>query len=192
MHVIERYYPNWKNLRIHESSPVHRGASTKLRSNAKMYVPTHYFPNEELGKTIKGFRNENLEMMTFGNSSFDLMVTQDVMEHIYNPAIAFREIARILKPGGAHIFTVPLINRYKKTERWAKLGDDGNPVFLYEPEYHGNPIDPLGSAVTMHWGCDIVDFIHQESGLETTIEYIDDLSIGVRAEFREVMVSRKE
>ena len=191
MLVIERYYPNWNNLIIHESSPVNRGASIKLRSNAKTYVPTQYFPMERLGKTIRGFRNENLEMMTFEDESFDLVVTQDVVEHLYEPASAFREIARTLKPGGAHIFTVPLINHFKSTQRWAKLGDDGKPIFLYEPEYHGNPIDPLGSPVTMHWGYDIVDFIRRESGLDTMIEYIDDLSRGIRAEFREVLVSRK-
>src|ERR1700690_3775655 len=30
MFCIERYYPNWRELHIHESSPVIRGASAKL------------------------------------------------------------------------------------------------------------------------------------------------------------------
>ena len=38
--------------------------------------------------------------------TFDLVVTQDVLEHVLDPARA-AEIARTLRPGGAHVFTVP-------------------------------------------------------------------------------------
>jgi hypothetical protein len=64
--------------------------------------------------------------------------------------------------------------------------------FLKTPEWHGNPVDAKGSPVTIHWGFDIVDFIKEKSGLNTTIEYIDDLHFGIRAEFIEVLVSKKE
>jgi 2-polyprenyl-3-methyl-5-hydroxy-6-metoxy-1,4-benzoquinol methylase len=51
---------------------------------------------------------------TFENESFDLVITSDVFEHLPDVAPAVREILRTLKPGGAHIFTVPWI-RWKKT-----------------------------------------------------------------------------
>ena len=44
--------------------------------------------------------------MTFENESFDLFITQDVFEHVMTPNKAFKEIERVLKPGGAHVFTV--------------------------------------------------------------------------------------
>ncbi|MEM4260463.1 MAG: hypothetical protein QXG00_04460 [Candidatus Woesearchaeota archaeon] len=44
----------------------------------------------------------------------------------------------------------------------------------------------------MHWGYDIVDFIKEKSGLDTIIEYIDDLNYGIRAEYIEVLVSFKK
>lgn len=72
---------------------------------------------------------------------FNLVITQNVMEHIYCPEKAFKEIARTLKPGGAYIFTVPLINKHKKSEVWPTLGNNGEPLFLKTPEYHGNPVD---------------------------------------------------
>ncbi|HEY3251746.1 MAG TPA: class I SAM-dependent methyltransferase, partial [Ignavibacteria bacterium] len=133
----------------------------------------------------------DIENQTFNDEIFDIIVTQDVMEHVYNPEKAFKEIARTLKKGGAHIFTVPIVNKHKSTEVWAKKGDNGEPIFLNKPEYHGNPIDPKGSPVTMHWGFDIVDFIKSKSDLDTKIEYIDNLDFGVRAEFIEVLVSLK-
>jgi SAM-dependent methyltransferase len=191
MVTIEKYFPNWKELDIHESSPGDCSISNKLKHNCKKYVSTQFYPKEPFGTIVNGFRNEDLENQTFSNGSFDLVITQDVMEHIYEPEKAFKEIARTLKKGGAHIFTVPLINKHKKSEVWATKGVDGRPVFLKNPEYHLNPLDPNGSPVTIHWGFDIVDFIKMKSGLDTTIEYIDNLDYGIRAEYIEVLVSFK-
>jgi SAM-dependent methyltransferase len=138
-----------------------------------------------------GFRCEDLESLRFGNECFDLVITQDVMEHVLNPTRAFSEIARTLKPGGAHIFTVPLVNKGRPSECRAKRDEDGTVVYLCTPEYHGNPIDPNGSLVCMDWGYDICDFIFKASGLYTTMVYIDDISRGIRAEYIEVLISKK-
>lgn len=193
MLVIEQYYPDWKNLKIHETSPGNRGTSKKLNQLCKNYLSSQYYPNEKLGTIVNNYRNENLEEQTFDDESFDIVISQDVMEHIYHPDKAFKEIDRTLKKGGAHIFTVPIENRHKKTEVWAVLGESGKPNFLSnKPEYHGNPVDPQGSPITMHWGFDIVDFIKDKSGLNTYIEYINNLKYGVRAEYIEVLVSVKE
>ena len=191
MLVIEKYFPNWKELKIHESSPEVKGTSLKLKTNCRSYIGSQYYGDNEPGKIINGFSNQNLEKQTFEDSSFDIVITQDVMEHVINPDKAFAEIARTLKPGGAHIFTVPLVNKFQPTEKWAVLGEKNEIKFLREPEYHGNPIDPNGSPVTMHWGYDIIDFIKKKSGLETEIFYIDDLNYGIRAEFNEVLITRK-
>lgn len=191
MKVIENEYSNWRELRIHESSPMDRGHSLKLKVGCKDYTPTHYFPNQSLGKVFKGFRNEDLEDQTFEDESFDIVVTSDVMEHIYEPEKAFKEIHRTLKKGGAHIFSVPIINKFSETERWAKKGKNGEPVFLYEPEWHGNPIDKTGSPVTFHWGFDIVDYIKKNTGGDAEIIYQDDLKYGIRAEYIEIIIQKK-
>lgn len=191
MYVIQSYYPNWEQLTIHESSPAIRGASLKLKTRVKNYIASQYYPNHTFGSMINDCRNEDLESQTFKNESFDIVVTQDVMEHIYDPAKAFSEIARTLKRGGAHIFTVPIINKHNNTEVWALKGNNGDPVFLKTPEWHGNPVDEKGSPVTMHWGFDIVDFIKEKSGLQTKIEYINNLDLGIQAEYIEVLVSKK-
>ncbi len=188
--TIEKYYPNWRNMEIHESSPSTRGASTKLQKHNSNYLATQYYPKSSR-KIINGFLNVDLEQQPFPDASFDLVITQDVLEHVYQPKQAFREIARTLKKGGAHIFTTPLVNKFSPSERWAKKGKDGNPIFLKQPEWHGNPIDKKGTPVTMHWGYDIVQFIKQESGLETTIEYTYNLSLGITGEYIEVIISRK-
>jgi SAM-dependent methyltransferase len=193
MQVIAGYYPNYRDLKIHESSPGGRGVSLKLHSQCDQYSASHFYSDQPTGTVEKthGYRCENLESLTFDDNDFDLFITQDVMEHVYEPEKAFKEIARVIKPGGAHIFTLPIINKANKTERWAHLGKDGAPVFLREPEYHGNPINPEGSPVTMHWGFDIVQYIMDVSGMPTTMITIDDLTAGIRAEFIEVLVSKR-
>jgi ubiquinone/menaquinone biosynthesis C-methylase UbiE len=192
MFCLERYYPNWRELDIHESSPSQRGVSLKLKDKCPRYLSSHFFPDFPAGQMHpSGFRNENLESLTFPDGHFDLMITQDVMEHIFDPAKAFSEIGRVLKPGGAHIFSVPLINKEKPSALWARRDEKGDIVYIQEPEYHGNPIDQNGSLVTMHWGYDICDFIFRHSGLYTTVNYIDNVSLGIRAEYIEILVSRK-
>ncbi len=48
-----------------------------------------------------------------------------------------------------------------------------------------------GSLVTRYWGFDICNFIYQTSGLVTTIMFIDNIGLGIRAEYIEVLISRK-
>ncbi|SCX92546.1 Methyltransferase domain-containing protein [Nonlabens sp. Hel1_33_55] len=191
MRVIEEEYPNWRSLKIHESSPGNRGTSLKLKKYAADYSCSQYFPNHKNGSQVNNWMNQNLEDLTFEDNSFDLIITQDVLEHVFNPAKAFQEIGRVLKRGGAHIFTVPLVNKHQKTERWATIDENGELNFLGEPEWHGNVVDPNGSPVTMHWGFDIIEFIKKYSNLNTKIFHIDDLSNGIRAELIEVLVTRK-
>jgi len=193
MHVIKMYYPNYRELIVHETSPCHRGASPKLKAECPAYSASQYFPDVPRGEfhAVHGWQCQDLENLTFPDSSIDLFISQDVMEHIFDPEKAFREIARVLKPGGAHIFTVPIINKEKASECWASRGDGGDIIYHQEAEYHGNPVDDKGSLVTMHWGFDLADFIMQKAGTPTTMVVIDNLELGIRAEYIEVLVSRK-
>jgi SAM-dependent methyltransferase len=191
MLVLEKYYPNWRELTIHETSPVNRGASKKISKSCRNYIPSQYFLEYNLGEIIKGTRCEDIEKLTFPEESIDLHISQDVLEHIFNPAKAFSEIARTLKPGGAHIFTVPLVRKMEKTITRARKNNDGSVDYLESPQYHGNPISKDGSLVTIDWGYDICQYIFKHSGLFTQIIHIDELSKGIRAEFIEVLVTIK-
>lgn len=193
MKVISDYYPNWRDLAIHESSPGGRGVSIKLHNECKGYTASQFYPDITPGQVhlSSGYRCENLEKLTFSDKSFDLFISQDVMEHIFDPEAAFKEIARVLKPGGAHIFTVPLINKARTSEIWASRDESGRVTYHREPEYHGNPVDSKGSLVTMHWGYDIASFITEIAGMPTVIIAIDNIDLGIRAEYIDVLVSIK-
>ena len=192
MKMIKDFYPNFRELKVHESSPGGRGVSVLLGRECPGYSFSHYFPTVQLGQFgPRKVRCENLENLTFDDSSFDLFITQDVMEHIFQPESAFMEIARVLKPGGAHIFTVPIVNKIKPSRRRASLLPNGEIEHHCEPEYHGNPVDPEGSLVTIDWGFDLVPFIQSLTSMPTIVTQIDNIDLGIRAELIEVGVSFK-
>jgi SAM-dependent methyltransferase len=196
MAVVEAWFPQWREWTLHESSPVDRGASKRFRQQCANYIPSQFFADKKPGSSVKTangsrYRNENLEALTFADASIDLHISQDVMEHVFNPSQAFREIARTLKPGGAHVFTVPLVNRHAPSKVRARLDAGGVISHIEPPEYHGNPISATGSLVTMDWGFDICAHIYEACGLFTHVIHIDDLSRGIRAELIEVLVTVK-
>jgi hypothetical protein len=45
--------------------------------------------------------------------------------------------------------------------------------------------------VTVNWGYDITKFVFESSGLFTEIVFLDLLEFGIRAEYIEVLISRK-
>ena len=191
MFCIDTFFPQWRELVIHESSPVHRGASERLRLQASSYMPTQFFPNVTPGDSFNGCRCENLEEMTIGNDSIDLHITQDVFEHLFDPAAAFREIARTLRPGGAHVFTTPLVQKNNPSQFSAQIAPDGTITYNTPAEYHRNAISEEGSLVTVKWGYDIAKYIFEACGLFTQIVFIDNLELGIRAEYIEVLITHK-
>lgn len=192
MLVIDTYFKGWQNLIIHESSPGNRGASKRLAKMCSNYIPTQFFPDHAPGSFVGNTRCENMEALSFDDKSVDIHVTQDVLEHIFHPSKFFSEIARTLKPGGAHIFTVPIVNNNNPSRFRARVNDAGEIIHIEPPVYHGNPINDMGSLVTVDWGFDICRHIFESSGLFTHIIHIDDLSKGIRAEYIEVFVTFKQ
>lgn len=190
--ILAELFPNWRELCIHESSPAERGASLKLRQQCKGYVESQYDPAIPLGTLHPkhGYRCENLSRQTFPDASFDVVVTQDVFEHIPEPGSAINEIARTLKPGGIHVASIPLVRKWSASQTRAKL-TNGQIEHILPPQYHGNPIDDSGSLVTTDWGYDIGSFFLKHSGMDTVIYYINDIDSGIRAEYIEIVVSKK-
>ena len=190
MVTLDKFAPNWRACKIHESSPEKRGVSLKLEAEARSYIPTQYFPDETPGKMVKGYRNENFSQLTFQDNSLDIHISQDVMEHVFDVDSAFAEIARTLKPGGMHIFTVPITQRAGATVKRASVCE-GEIIHVLEPVYHGNPISSEGSLVVWDWGYDIVKRIYEASNMHTVVMLMDDITQGIRAEFNDVLVSIK-
>lgn len=60
--------------------------------------------------------------LPFDDAEFDTVVCVEGLEHIENPANAIREFARILRPGGMAIVSVPNIMNIEERLKWLFFG----------------------------------------------------------------------
>lgn len=74
------------------------------------------------------------ERLPFDDQTFDLIVTIEMLEHVQNVYAVFQECARILKPGGTIIFSVPNIAHF--ASRWKFLTTG------FYTLYHPPSVDP--------------------------------------------------
>jgi SAM-dependent methyltransferase len=189
--AMDRFVPLWRTLALHEFAP--GGASSDyLRARCARYSASHYLPDVAFGSFSPqhGCVSQDMEALTYADASFDVVVSQDVMEHLLDPVAAWREIARVLKPGGVHAFTVPWYSDETCSRRRAEQ-KDGKVQYLAPPQYHGNPVDSHGSLVTVDWGIDMPEIIHRLTDMTTTVSLERDRYYGIDGEFLEVFISSK-
>jgi SAM-dependent methyltransferase len=61
------------------------------------------------GHRLIQYPEYNMMALPFESDSFDLVVHSDTLEHVPDPIQALRECRRVLRRGGACIFTVPVV-----------------------------------------------------------------------------------
>lgn len=105
-----------------------------LRAHWPTVIASEFFPEEKPGSVIDGVLNQDVQQLTFADESFDLVTSNQVFEHVPDDIRGYAECFRVLREGGALIFSVPLYDT-DRTERIAFL-DQGNVVFSGHPEYH--------------------------------------------------------
>ena len=104
-----------------------------------------------LGSIRNGIRNEDMTRLTFADSSFDFVLSFDVMEHIADDLMAIKEVYRCLKPGGRFFFAAPFAHVHAKKIIRARMLADGTIHHIMPPEYHGNPVDPEGGSLCFRY-----------------------------------------
>lgn len=201
-YVLDTYYNNFKNKKIHQSSPC--GPLHNLFLTFPEYSYSHYIKSVENGSYLNGIQCVNLEKIPFPDNTYDIFLTMDVFEHLFNPEIAIKEIYRVLKPGGVYIMTVPIENLESKTEKACFLDSENKVVHIptnrssikqVELEYHGNPIDNSGSVVTYYYGYDIINMIESETNFKCKNFFKrkeDNINeLGILGTFKDVFVCKK-
>jgi len=191
--ILHEVSPNWRELTIHESSPAQRGLSARMAREAPGYLATQYFRHAAAGSLVAGVRNEDLENQTFLDETFDLVITLDVMEHIFDPERVYREIYRTLKNGGYYLHTFPIrksvVEAFKALARRTANGSIQH--LTATPEYHGNPVDDRGSLVVYDYGYDITRQIADWAPFDVRISRFWDQTHGIIGEYTEVIICYK-
>lgn len=123
----------------------------------------------EGGTSVNGIRHEDVENLSFDDSTIDLIVSNDVLEHVPHPEEAFRECARVLRPGGTMLMTIPFYHDGDTSAARAKI-EGGELVHLQEPQFHGNPVSSDGALVFSDFGWDILDLIKSTGFSDAALE----------------------
>ncbi len=69
--------------------------------------------NAKLFPGIKFLQHDLSERIPFPDATFEVAWCSEVLEHLFDPELALREMHRILKPGGRLLVTVPYHGRFK-------------------------------------------------------------------------------
>jgi len=96
------------------------------------------------GHVFVKFPDVDMQRLPHPDSTFDLVAHSDTLEHVPDPVRGLAECRRVLRDGGACVFTVPIIVG-RLTRSRAGL----------PPSYHGDPAKGDGYLVHTEFGADV-------------------------------------
>jgi SAM-dependent methyltransferase len=165
-----------------------RGALCRhLRRSFQHVTVSELFDDVPPGAFRDGVQCQDVQRLTHADGAFDLVTSTEVFEHVPDDRRAFAEMHRVLRPGGALVFTVPLMDQTATLER-ARV-ENGRVVHLVDPEYHGDRLRGRGAVLAFRtYGLDILERLAR-AGFEPRLERVEDRSHGIRA--GKVVVGRK-
>lgn len=154
------------------------------------YIYSNYFGSDrKSGDFVNGILHQDLTKTSFEDDKFDIVITSDVLEHIPEPYSAFKEIYRILKKGGVHVFTVPFYHNEFLDEKRSILTKNG--VMDLKPQIiHDDPGCKNGILVYQIFSLEMLIKL-REIGFYTRMYRLYDLSKGILGENAIVFESQK-
>jgi SAM-dependent methyltransferase len=146
----------------------------------------------EAGATnAAGIRHEDLTQLTLPSRSLDCVATFDVLEHIPDYGAALREIYRCLKPGGSLVLTVPFALNSQPTIVRASLQPDRSIEHHLPPEYHGDPLDPMGTLCFYHFGWDLLGELNHSGFRDAALYFYWSRDYGLLAGLQFIIHARR-
>lgn len=139
---------------MEQITPIFNWAKKSLSKH--QIVGSEYLGYEYIGGSeVKGIHHEDVENLSFADEMLDLIISNDVFEHVSNPSKAFSECVRVLKAGGVMLATIPFHCDNDESVIRARLNSSQLENIL-PPEFHGNPLSADGSLVFTDFGWDLL------------------------------------
>lgn len=143
---------NIKILNLASSGKIH-----ECLNENKDYYCGEFFDGIKSGEYHNNVQCIDLMSIPYNDGFFDLIITEDVLEHVEDYRKAFKEISRVLSEGGCHIFTVPVHEGYSTEER----------IDMQEI-YHSDPLRETGTLVKTDFGDDLIELL-SAYGMDTVM-----------------------
>ncbi len=136
----------------------HYAVSNALKKK-KFYWISEYLPQYPWGKVLgERCSNQNLEKLAYKDCAFDLVLAGDVLEHVRLYKMAIKEIYRVLRPGGAFVFTVPFISQQYENKSYVEIGEDiKNDSLIGDAVYHEDSTSGEGALLYRIFGRQLLE-----------------------------------
>jgi SAM-dependent methyltransferase len=149
-----------------------------LRKRFPHLTCSEYFDDVAPGDFKGSTQCQDVQSLTYQDGAFELVTSTEVFEHVPDDARGFREIYRVLRPGGYFVLTVPLSGSDATVER--AVIRDGQVLNLLPPEYHGDRIRGLGRVLAFrNYGTDICSRL-EATGFAAEIRTITQPEYAIR------------
>jgi len=121
--------------------------------------------------TLVNYPEGDMMNLKYGNDTWDLIVHSETLEHVADPMKGLKETFRILKKGGACIFTIPIVvGRMTRSRKGLK------------DSFHGDPKNAtLDYKVVTEFGVDAWTFV-MAAGFESCKIHVLDYPAGIAIE----------
>lgn len=141
-----------------ESGEVDALATLEINEAGTLTPHLRTFP----GYAYAAYPDVNIHELPYPDDSFDLIVHSDTLEHVEHPVHALAECRRVLRPGGALAFTVPVVIGRLTRNR------DG-----LKPSYHGSPDEQRADyLVHTEFGADVWTFLFSAGFMQMSIHAV--------------------
>lgn len=109
----------------------------------------------EPGTFHDGVRHEDALQLTFSAEAFDVVVANDVYNHVPDFRAALNETARILRPRGLMLASIPFHFTPSSSQR--ATVENGDVRHLEAIEHSGRPVSRYGDVVFHDFGWDLLE-----------------------------------
>ncbi len=156
----------FQNLKIYEPGLI--GPFRNFFQKMPGYHSSYFWEDLKPGQFREGVQCQDLMNITFEDNSFDLVLSSDIFEHVRRPFVGLKEVNRVLKPGGYHIFSIP--SEYPMPAKTVFRVDTSGPenVFVLPKRYNSAPGGGK-SLVYTDFGADMVEIMSAD-GIDLKIE----------------------
>ena len=160
----------------------------RLRSIFPKFVGSEFTLSEQQKRDLYPVLHQDLTKLDLPDDTFDIVSTNEVLEHVHNLDVGLSELARVLRVGGWHIGTHPFRFVSPDSDVRARI-QNGSIVHLKEKEIHGNPMDPEGGSLVFETpGWDIIERAKKAGFSRAFMRFISSERYGILSENMGVFV----